>query len=61
MKGIKVITASVPPYGSIESRARALVEDITAEAAGKDVNIIAYVLFQLPGKGSTNKLFSVKT
>lgn len=56
-----MITASVPPYGSIESRARALVEDITAEAAGKDVNIIAYVLFQLPGKGSTNKLFSVKT
>lgn len=41
MKGIKVITTTVPPYASIENRARALVEDIAAEAKGCDVNIIA--------------------
>lgn len=41
MKGIKVITTTVPPYASIENRARVLVEDIDAEAKGCDVNIIA--------------------
>jgi triacylglycerol lipase len=43
VKGIEVITASVPPYGSIEERAKELVKDIVADARGKDVNIIAYV------------------
>jgi triacylglycerol lipase len=41
MKGVKVITTTVPPYGSIESRAKALVKHIAAEARGDDVNIIA--------------------
>lgn len=41
MKGVKVITATVPPYGSIENRAEALVKDIAAEAKGDNVNIIA--------------------
>lgn len=31
----------MPPYASIENRARVLVEDIAAEAKGGDVNIIA--------------------
>lgn len=43
MKGIKVITASVPPSGSIEARAEELARDIAREAGGKDVNIIGYV------------------
>jgi triacylglycerol lipase len=41
MQGIKVITTTVPPYASIENRARVLVEDIAAKAEGCDVNIIA--------------------
>lgn len=41
MKGIKVITTTVPPYDSIENRAKALAENIAAGAEGHDVNIIA--------------------
>ena len=41
--GIEVITASVPPSGSIEERAKKLGEDIEKKAGGKSVNIIAYV------------------
>lgn len=41
MKGVKVITATVPPYGSIESRAEELVKNIAAGAKGDNVNIIA--------------------
>lgn len=41
MKGIKVITATVPPYGSIEKRAEELAKYIRTGAQGKDVNIIA--------------------
>lgn len=41
MNGIKVITATVPPYGSIEERAAKLARYIRASAEGKDVNIIA--------------------
>jgi triacylglycerol lipase len=41
MKGIKVITTTVPPYASIENRAKVLAENIAAEAKGHDVNIIA--------------------
>jgi hypothetical protein len=42
-KGVEVITASVPPSGSIERRAAKLAEVIEAKAHGKAVNIIAYV------------------
>ncbi|KAL1961850.1 hypothetical protein VTN77DRAFT_974 [Rasamsonia byssochlamydoides] len=42
MKGVKVITATVPPYGSIEERAAELARYIRAGAKGKDVNIIAH-------------------
>ncbi|KAJ5341854.1 hypothetical protein N7541_010978 [Penicillium brevicompactum] len=42
-RGIEVITATVPPSGSIEDRAKELARDIEAGARGKDVNIIAYV------------------
>lgn len=40
---IEVITATVPPSGSIEARAEELARDIEIGARGKDVNIIAYV------------------
>lgn len=43
LKGIQVITATVPPSASIEMRAKALAEDIAIGARGKRVNIIAYV------------------
>ncbi|KAI9854509.1 MAG: hypothetical protein M1824_000320 [Vezdaea acicularis] len=39
--GIEVITASVPPSGSIEERAKALGVQIAKRAGGKSVNIIA--------------------
>jgi triacylglycerol lipase len=42
LKGVKVITATVPPSGSIETRAEELVKDIDEGAQGKDVNIIAH-------------------
>ncbi|KAJ5782122.1 hypothetical protein N7457_003896 [Penicillium paradoxum] len=40
-RGVEVITATVPPSGSIEERAAELARDIEAGARGKDVNIIA--------------------
>ena len=43
--GIEVITASVPPSGSIEERAAKLSETIEEKAGGKSVNIVAYDLF----------------
>ncbi|KAJ9314933.1 hypothetical protein DTO271D3_4672 [Paecilomyces variotii] len=42
MKGVEVITAKVPPSGSIEQRAEELARDIAAVAKGKHVNIIAH-------------------
>lgn len=45
MKGVQVITATVPPSASIEIRAEELARDIAIEAKGKAVNIIAYVNF----------------
>jgi triacylglycerol lipase len=42
-KDIEVITATVPPSGSIERRAERLSECIAQKAQGKAVNIIAYV------------------
>lgn len=41
-QGTEVITATVPPSGSIEERAEELARDIEIGARGKDVNIIAY-------------------
>lgn len=38
---IQVITATVPPSGSIEARAQKLREDIERKAGGREVNIIA--------------------
>jgi len=40
-QGVEVITASVPPSGSIEARAAKLAEKIGERAEGKAVNIIA--------------------
>jgi triacylglycerol lipase len=42
-RGIEVITATVPPSGTIEDRAKELARDIEVGGRGKDVNIIAYV------------------
>jgi len=42
-KDVEVITATVPPSGSIEARAAKLAERISERAQGKAVNIIAYV------------------
>lgn len=42
-QGVEVITATVPPSGSIEERAEELARGIEVGARGKDVNIIAYV------------------
>ena len=44
LNAVKVITASVPPSGSIESRAAKLSETIAKKAHGQSVNIIAYVV-----------------
>ncbi len=43
--GIEVITASVPPSGSIEERAAKLSETIEKKAGGKSVNIVAYDVY----------------
>lgn len=40
-KDVEVITAAVPPSGSIEARGGALGRVISEKAAGKSVNIIA--------------------
>lgn len=40
-RNIQVITATVPPSGSIEARAQKLSEDIERKAGGREVNIIA--------------------
>jgi triacylglycerol lipase len=40
-KDVEVITATVPPSGSIERRAEKLGESIAQKAQGKAVNIIA--------------------
>jgi len=42
-RNIEVITATVPPSGSVEARAAKLAESIEKKAAGRAVNIIAYV------------------
>ncbi|KKK26831.1 hypothetical protein ARAM_003394 [Aspergillus rambellii] len=52
MKGIKVITATVPPSASIEMRAAQLANDIALGARGKNVNIIAHPLTVSGDKGA---------
>lgn len=42
-QNVEVITATVPPSGSIEKRAERLGERIAESAQGRAVNIIAYV------------------
>jgi triacylglycerol lipase len=39
-QGVEVITAVVPPSGSVEARAKKLGEDIAKKANGKSVHII---------------------
>ncbi|KAI7278911.1 alpha/beta-hydrolase [Hortaea werneckii] len=51
-RDIQVMTATVPPSGSIEARAQKLSEDIERKAGGREVNIIAgldsrYMISQL--------------
>ena len=41
MKGVEVITATVPPAASIELRAEELARDISLAARERSVNIIA--------------------
>jgi len=55
MKGAKIITATVPPYGSIEERALELAKDICAGSQGNDVNIIAYALAAFLCRGADNQ------
>ncbi|KAB8228140.1 triglyceride lipase [Aspergillus alliaceus] len=50
VKGIEVITATVPPSGSIEARAEELARDIAAGARGKAVNIIAHSMSGLDSR-----------
>ncbi|KAL2010943.1 hypothetical protein VTN00DRAFT_3661 [Thermoascus crustaceus] len=42
MKGVEVITATVPPCGSIEERAEELARNISIGTRGRNVNIIAH-------------------
>lgn len=60
-KGVQVITATVPPSGSIEMRAEELVKDIDEGAQGKAVNIIAYVFSTLIGSRVAFRLTNVQT
>ena len=50
-KDVEVITATVPPSGSIERRAERLGETIAEKAQGKAVNIIACVWSPHASKG----------
>ncbi|KAM7198620.1 triacylglycerol lipase [Rhypophila sp. PSN 637] len=52
----EVITASVPPSGSIEHRAAKLAQDIEAQAKGRSVNIIAHSMGGLDARYMVSKL-----
>ncbi|KAK4100062.1 triacylglycerol lipase-like protein [Parathielavia hyrcaniae] len=52
----EVITASVPPSGSIEKRAAKLAADIEAQAKGKSVNIIAHSMGGLDARYMISQL-----
>ncbi|KAL1631200.1 lipase 2 [Neofusicoccum ribis] len=64
-KNIEVITAAVPPSGSVEARAAKLGESIAERAQGKSVNIIAgldsrYMISQLkPPKVDVKSLTTI--
>ncbi|KAL4917100.1 putative triacylglycerol lipase [Aspergillus aurantiobrunneus] len=50
MKGVEVITASVPPSASIEMRAEVLAETIASAARGREVNIVAHSMSGLDSR-----------
>jgi len=52
----QVITATVPPSGSIEVRAAKLAEDIAAQARGKSVNIVAHSMGGLDARYMISQL-----
>ncbi|KAK3682151.1 Alpha/Beta hydrolase protein, partial [Podospora appendiculata] len=55
-RGVEVITASVPPSGSIEDRAAKLAEDIEAQAQGRSVNIVAHSMGGLDARYMVSQL-----
>ena len=55
-QNIEVITASVPPSGSIEQRAAKLAKDIEAQAHGKSVNIVAHSMGGLDARYMVSQL-----
>lgn len=55
-KGVEVVTAVVPPSGSIEARAAKLAEAIEAKANGKAVNIIAHSMGGLDSRYMISRL-----
>ncbi|KAL4801934.1 alpha/beta-hydrolase [Aspergillus unguis] len=50
MKGVEVITATVPGSASIEMRAKVLAETIASAARGREVNIIAHSMSGLDSR-----------
>lgn len=54
-KGVEVITAEVPPSGSIEERAQRLADVIERKAGGRQVNIIAHSMVRLRLRGSIQR------
>lgn len=55
-RNAEVITASVPPSGSIEQRAAKLARDIEAQAHGRSVNIIAHSMGGLDARYMVSQL-----
>ncbi|KAH8887714.1 alpha/beta-hydrolase [Thozetella sp. PMI_491] len=55
-QGTTVITASVPPSGSIQQRAAKLAQAIAEQAPGKSVNIIAHSMGGLDARYMISKL-----
>ncbi|KAL4901787.1 hypothetical protein BDW74DRAFT_159531 [Aspergillus multicolor] len=50
MKGVEVMTATVPPSASIEMRAKVLAENIASAARGREVNIVAHSMSGLDSR-----------
>lgn len=55
-QNIEVITASVPPSGSIEQRAAKLAKDIETHAYGRSVNIVAHSMGGLDARYMISRL-----
>ncbi|KAK0733310.1 Alpha/Beta hydrolase protein [Lasiosphaeria miniovina] len=55
-RNVEVMTASVPPSGSIEHRAAKLAQDIEAQARGRSVNIIAHSMGGLDARFMVSRL-----